>query len=293
MAYKANVVQVMIASPGDVKEERELVREVISDWNSIHSKASNTALLPVGWDTHSSPELGARGQALINDRLLEECDLLIAIFRHRIGTPTAGYASGSVEEIQRHVEAGKPAMVYFSGEPPPSNADAAQLEALAKFRQWCYDNGLVGSFADGRDLKHRLDRELRIEMQDSDYLRGLTAAAQTWGCGVEGPAVTLEPPRVDLTGEARRLLIEASKDRNAMILQIGGSGGWGLQINGERITDGDARSKAKWRAAFEAIEAEGLIRSTGHQRQIFELTADGFEVADNLRAWEDRGNDNA
>jgi hypothetical protein len=114
MPYTATVLPVMIASPGDVREYRTVARDVISEWNHIHSETHKTVMLPVGWDTHSSPELGASPQDLINDRVLEDCDLLIGIFWTRLGSPTTRAPSGTVEEIQRHVRAGKPAMVYFS-----------------------------------------------------------------------------------------------------------------------------------------------------------------------------------
>ena len=32
MAYTATVIPVMIASPGDVAEERQLIREMIHEW---------------------------------------------------------------------------------------------------------------------------------------------------------------------------------------------------------------------------------------------------------------------
>ena len=45
--------------------------------------------MPVGWETHSSPDLGAPAQEQINERILEHCDLLIAVFWTRLGTPTS------------------------------------------------------------------------------------------------------------------------------------------------------------------------------------------------------------
>ena len=50
----------MIASPGDVAEERDLIRTVIHDWNDVNAETSNVMLAAVGWETHSSPELGTR-----------------------------------------------------------------------------------------------------------------------------------------------------------------------------------------------------------------------------------------
>ena len=44
-------------------------------------------LQPVGWETHSFPDMSDRAQGLIKKQVLEGSDLLVAIFRYRIGTP--------------------------------------------------------------------------------------------------------------------------------------------------------------------------------------------------------------
>ena len=97
MAYNAKVLPIMIASPGDVLDARRLVRDLIHEWNYVHSLPNNIVLMPVAWETHTSPELSARPQELINERVLKDCDLLIGLFWTRLGTPTCKAASGSVE----------------------------------------------------------------------------------------------------------------------------------------------------------------------------------------------------
>lgn len=117
MSYSALVFNVMIASPGDVASERSIIREVIHEWNVVHSRARNIVLLSIGWESHSSPDMGRKPQEIINSQVLDKCDLLVGVFWTRIGTPTNGYASGTVEEIEKHIETGKPAMLYFSSQP--------------------------------------------------------------------------------------------------------------------------------------------------------------------------------
>ena len=41
MAYQATVLNVMIASPNDVAEERRLVRDAIYEWNGMQFILSN------------------------------------------------------------------------------------------------------------------------------------------------------------------------------------------------------------------------------------------------------------
>lgn len=116
MSYNSTVYNVMIASPGDVASERSIIREVVYEWNAVHSENRKIVLLPVGWETNSTPEMGNKPQEIINKQILGKCDLLVGIFWTRIGTPTDRYLSGSVEETEKIIDTGKPAMLYFSGQ---------------------------------------------------------------------------------------------------------------------------------------------------------------------------------
>src|ERR1035441_2233815 len=88
MGFEANVLRVMIASPGDVAEERKIVTEEIHRWNDANAVARRIVLLPVKWETNSTPQFGNPPQTIINRQLLDEADIVVAIFGSRIGTPT-------------------------------------------------------------------------------------------------------------------------------------------------------------------------------------------------------------
>jgi len=55
MPYNARVFQILIASPGDVEQEREVVTEIIHEWNNLNAREKSLVLLPLRWETHSSP----------------------------------------------------------------------------------------------------------------------------------------------------------------------------------------------------------------------------------------------
>ena len=80
MSYAATTFNVMIASPGDVASERAIVRDVVNEWNAVHSSARKLVLLPIVWESHSSPEMGATAQDIINNQVLAKCDLLVGVF---------------------------------------------------------------------------------------------------------------------------------------------------------------------------------------------------------------------
>ena len=62
MSFQATVLRVMIASPGDVPEERKAVTEEILRWNNANSFARKLVLLPIKWETHSTPQQGEHPQ---------------------------------------------------------------------------------------------------------------------------------------------------------------------------------------------------------------------------------------
>ena len=159
--YTANVVKVMIASPSDVDDERDIIRRVVQDWNAAHSELQGLVLMPVGWDTHATPEAGSRPQAIINKQLLATSDLLVAVFWTRIGSPTGAAISGTVEEITAHVERGRPAMIYFSARPiAPHHVDAKQFESLRRFRDRFKKQALVEEYEDVNQFKTTFTRQL-------------------------------------------------------------------------------------------------------------------------------------
>ena len=148
MGFQANVLKVMIASPGDVAAERTIVTEELYRWNNANAVARGLMLHPVKWETPSSPQMGAHPQKILNERLLLDADIVVGIFGTRIGTATADYISGTVEEIKKHVAAGKLAMLYFSHVPvDPNSIDPTQWAELQKFKEECKTAGLYAEFS--------------------------------------------------------------------------------------------------------------------------------------------------
>ena len=186
MPFTATVLRLMIASPGDVQAERSIVREVVSEWNSTNGPHSSVMLLAVGWETDVAPEMGDAPQKIIDKRILGKSDLLVGMFWTRLGTPTASYASGAVEEIEEHIKLGKPAMLYFSSAPAPlDSVDADQYRALKAFRDSCKTRGLFATYSDVDDFRRKFSRDLQITMNSQGVPSSGTASQSTApsGCG--------------------------------------------------------------------------------------------------------------
>lgn len=150
----------MIGTPSDLSDERLAATAAVNDWNAQHTDAEGVVLLPVKWETHATPTSGVRPQSTINDQFVDRCDILVGMFWTKLGTATGAAASGTVEEIDRFVAAGKPAMLYFSQRKAAKDkVDPKQLAKLQKFKAATYKKSLVGSFASVAELtQHEPDR---------------------------------------------------------------------------------------------------------------------------------------
>ncbi len=277
MPYDATVFKVMIASPGDVSVEKNITREVIHEWNAINSDTRKIVLLPVSWDTHSTPEMGDRPQALINKQVLKDCDLLVGVFWTRIGTPTGESPSGTVEEITEHIKAGKPAMIYFSAAPVvPDSIDASQYAELNKFKNKCKSDGLCETYSDVNDFRSKFSRQLQTVLNKHTYF---TVISQTPSeMEIKESAVPKIPP---LSQEAQILLKEASQDPNGNIIQLEFIGGFQIQTNNKTFgNDEGPRDEAVWKGALRELERFGLIMDRGYKREVFEITREGYQVAE-------------
>jgi hypothetical protein len=160
------MLDVLIASPGDAATGRDAVEHALHAWNDHRSEDAGFVLRPRRWEIASVPvaAAGEYAQSVINQQLVDECDIVIALFYNRLGTPTRRAASGTAEEVQRTVAAGKPVHVYFSGMPRPSQLDTRQLDALMAFKRLI--EGLTKDFVSEADLASyvgpAIERDIRV-----------------------------------------------------------------------------------------------------------------------------------
>ena len=201
MPIDTKLYRVLIASPSDVSEERNIVKEEIDRWNSIHSKDMNIVLLPTGWETDATPDLRERGQAIINRQLVNDCDLLIGIFRNRIGTPTPEAESGTVEEIEKAANEGKRCMVYFSDTPiSPSSVDLEQYKRLQEYKLKLNQMGLTSSFKDSSEFKEKISCHIAASIRDiAKEDRERKAAAQEARVTEQAIGLDIQPVRHSTT----------------------------------------------------------------------------------------------
>ena len=301
MSYDARVFNVMIASPSDVALEREIVREVIYDWNAVHSEEKSMVLLPVRWESHTSPEMGDRAQAIINRQTVDKCDLLVGIFGTRLGTDTGKYPSGTIEEIEDHIKSGRPAMVYFSNQLGDSgNFEAEQYTELMKWKEYYRSRGLCESYDNDTDFKDKFFRQLQIKVNQHEIFQ-----FQDERIDSDFRREESESNIPQLSDTAKILLKEASQSDTGSILHCGSIDVPTFRINGQAVPlyhesiDGDAilindkniipnqrpRVVAEWIAALQELVETSLLGTDSrayNQRSgtSYRVTLRGYQVAD-------------
>jgi hypothetical protein len=180
MAFDAKVFKILIASPGDVGEERNVLPEIINEWNAVNTDNTKYILMPVKWETHSAPLLGNRPQAIINQQLVRECDLLVGVFWTRIGTNTGVSISGTAEEIEQFVSLNKPVMLYFSQTPvDPDKIEIDQFAILRNFKEKMRLKGLTETYSSIPDFRQKFSRQLGINVGNIITNAGQTSKTQT------------------------------------------------------------------------------------------------------------------
>lgn len=275
MSYTATVFNIMIASPSDVPHERNSIREAIHRWNDLHAQHRNIILMPIGWETSISPEMGDHPQALINKRILSRCDLLVGVFWTRIGTETINHKSGTVEEIDEHISAGKPAMLYFSSQPAALDSVVPeQLAALNEFKKSCKDKGIYQSYDNQTEFRDKFYSDLQRTVNTHEI----------FGLKINSPYQADEhKPTFTLGNEATLLLKDAVQDVHGTIFYHHFIGGSGIEVNGKSLYQGNNRRElAKWEAGLKQLEENGLIVDRNGRGEMYQVTSAGYDNSEML-----------
>ena len=287
--YRAAVYSVLIASPSDVAAERNTIRQVLAEWNDVNSRVRRTVLLPVSWETHSTPQMGEHPQDILNKQIAENSDLLVGVFWTRVGTPTRGYVSGTVEEIHNHVKAGRSAMLYFSKQPVvPDSIDQDQYESLKSFKGWCRSNGLYQEYEDISDFRHQFYQQLQLKLNGDELLHannvqmaGGEAEPFTSTMEIRAPSPLSIPY---LSEEATRLLAAAAESDGYIVYVVNLGSKVQITAGGQSFVEGkDRRTAAKWEGAIRELQQDDFIEARGGKGEFYAVTDKGFRAYDMLK----------
>jgi hypothetical protein len=82
----------------------------------------------------------------------------------------------------------------------------------------------------------------------------------------------------DLSPEATELLKAASKGSGSIIRLPGR-----LEVDHKDFMGSDPRKNAFWESGFEELVKNGLIKDKSGKREIYDMTAEGYKVADLIK----------
>lgn len=165
MPQSIALYRVFLAAPSDVTDELFVVEELLQDWNLQHGQELRVRVELVNWRTHTRPETGKRPQALVNQQAFDTCDVVVAIFWSRFGTPTGRAASGTEEEIRRGIKQRKQVLVYFSNRPAPGQKPS-EHSRIEKFKKQFGQKALFGSYSSLPAFQDALRNHLASTMHE-------------------------------------------------------------------------------------------------------------------------------
>jgi hypothetical protein len=173
MVQTIQQLRLVVASPGDVQAEREIVTAVAA---KIDHADLGVHLRVVRWETDSYPGFHPEGpQALIDPLLsIADADIVIGIFWKRFGKQTKSGETGTEHEINTAIEAWKKnksphIMLYFSTQAyaPKSKKETDQWGAVLAFKEKLEEDGqaLFWNYADPSEFRKFLDEHLELYLK--------------------------------------------------------------------------------------------------------------------------------
>jgi len=246
MPRQETILQVFVASPSDVADERAALEDVIRELNSTWSRTLGCRLDLVRWETHAVPGLGQDAQAVVNRSVPQDADIFIGMLWSRFGTSTHRAESGTREEFDialaryRRDQSSVRIMFYFKDEPlAPSQMDPDQLRQIQDFRS---ELGNLGALYWKFNTLEEFQNLVRVHLS-----RVVQEWAQTSGGppstapGGMGPVTPSAPPSGDaqpaqeVEEEGLLDLVDQANDAFAKLMELSERMTAAIKELGERI----------------------------------------------------------
>jgi hypothetical protein len=154
MARLVKQYDLLISCPGDAIESVEIIKEVVEEFNQQFSDTLGIFVRCRYWKDSSYTESGGKPQDLLNKQIVYPSDLAVAVFKNRFGSPTDKYGSGTEEEIEEMLSAGKQVFMFFDESPVKlSDIDMDEYERVQAFKLRYKDKGIFGTFSNKEEFR--------------------------------------------------------------------------------------------------------------------------------------------
>lgn len=261
--FQANCYNVMIVSPSDIQTERNTVKEVLYRWNELNSRYKNIVFSVLGYDINAHADSGVHPQESLNHQLLEDADLVIAIFWTKLGSPTTEYSSGSVEEITKHMEAGKKVFMYFCNKPVDIRyVDQEQYQKLQTYKMSIQGKVFYKEYESDLEFSQIITNDIQLlaNTLDSNISNKQSDGKTT----------------VTLLDNEIMILKSMEESGDLQYIQLLD----GPNLNGKCLDN--PREAAEIEESINKLENYGLIEATNYERSLFKLTAEGYRACDEI-----------
>lgn len=180
MAQRFTHYSIVVSCPSDMDDERFIVQKAVQIFNEQNAQYHNFYFEVKYWSkdvlfTPGDPQL------TINNSIIKNADLVIALFGEKLGTPTERAASGTIEEIEEMIKAGRQVFVCFSEKDITIKSDNSyeQLQNLLKVKEFQKNyKGLYITYKEEQELIDKLTNQLRL------YLDTLGTYEEPYICNV-------------------------------------------------------------------------------------------------------------
>jgi len=163
MSKNVTLYNLLISCPSDVKDEVELIKAAVDEFNELYADQLDIAIKTKHWKKSSYAQSGGKPQKLLNEQIVNDCDAAVAIFWTKFGSPTDEYGSGTEEEIEIMLQSGKQVFMYFSDKPiSPSQMNSEEYKQIQAFREKYKDRGIYFTYSSGDEFKKMFFAQLSM-----------------------------------------------------------------------------------------------------------------------------------
>ena len=139
----ARIVRVFVSSPEDVRNERELLENLIRELNTVWIKDHGGYIDLVKWESlpySSGISIDQATELAIDQLNNDDYDLFIGLLWRRFGARVRRIGAGTVDEFEQAYEQSyyneRPAMFYFKDAPiPPELLNSQEFAQVRRFRE--------------------------------------------------------------------------------------------------------------------------------------------------------------
>ncbi|MCL2312029.1 MAG: hypothetical protein FWC41_06015 [Firmicutes bacterium] len=170
-------ITVAIASPSKTIDREKFINTLERNFRDKgYEKRCGFRLIVRGFEDIASQP--GEPQIIINEKIIQNSDFVVAIFKHHLGTPTPRAISGTVEELLQGLDKSNKdmpiGMAYFYSKETTikiSNVSKAKqtiqkIDKLSKFKKSIQNRMILGKWSSQNDLENKILSDLEKNITD-------------------------------------------------------------------------------------------------------------------------------